>query len=349
MVITYHFLAFPRIGHSVGSYLLRIPSGGWAGVDVFFALSGFLVGNILLTGRNRTNALKHFMLRRFVRIIPLYLIVLISFYVLRLAFSEHDWLFAGAAPWWSYLTLTQNIATPILGTGAYYLGPTWSLAVEAQIYITLGIILTTVPERFILRTMISGIILAEFCRIMFWICGNGIYGYFVLPARIDGACFGVIAAICVRSPNFLFYLRSRRIVIWIAILILFAVAEFFSIAGQGSGSLGAAIYTHLALAFASSTAIAALVADPDGVINAILRARPLVALGTISYGVYMFHHSSNQRNLCTFWSYQYQHNSWQTAAMSTAALLLAVCLSAASWRYFESPLIRYSHRVSKRP
>lgn len=346
MVLAGHFLKFPRIGHSVASYLSRIPSGGWGGVDVFFVLSGFLVGGILIDGREKKGTLRNFFVRRAMRILPLYIFIVVSFYIFRNVFPRADWLFVDAVPWWSYLTLTQNFMTPVLGSGAFYLGPTWSLAVEVQIYLILAFLLTRIPLNLIVPIMIFGVILAESFRLLFIITNHGIYGYFFLPARIDGACFGVLATLATRSKSIHYYFNRYRFYVWTVIFLLFAIAESFSVIGQGPGSLGADVYTHLALSLASSATIVMLIAKPTSVVNLILRSKPLVSLGTISYGVYLIHlpvmglvHAISGRT-------NVKIDSWSTAAISSIGLVLAILLSILSWRYFESPLIKYSHRLS---
>ncbi len=62
--------------HSALSLLEHAISFGWMGVDLFFVLSGFLIGGILIDNRNRENYFATFYARRFFRIIPMYLIVI---------------------------------------------------------------------------------------------------------------------------------------------------------------------------------------------------------------------------------------------------------------------------------
>lgn len=72
LVLMAHFISasFPT------GWLRNGTSFGWCGVDLFFVLSGFLIGGILLGHRETTNYYKVFYLRRFFRIIPLYLLFL---------------------------------------------------------------------------------------------------------------------------------------------------------------------------------------------------------------------------------------------------------------------------------
>lgn len=102
---------------------------GWAGVDLFFALSGYLIGNQVCAGlRGGGLSLPNFYARRLLRTLPAYLAVLALY-----AFWPY---WAGSlphAPWWKYLTFTLNID---LKPGILF-SHAWSLCVEEQFYLLL--------------------------------------------------------------------------------------------------------------------------------------------------------------------------------------------------------------------
>lgn len=107
---------------------------GWAGVDLFFALSGYLIGNQILTGIRKQQAgserfsLARFYARRLLRTLPNFYVVL-ALYALWPAMRGHSVL----PPLWQFLTFTQNIhLTP--GTAFSH---AWSLCVEEQFYFLL--------------------------------------------------------------------------------------------------------------------------------------------------------------------------------------------------------------------
>ncbi|WP_426323446.1 acyltransferase family protein [Pseudoduganella sp. R-43] len=102
---------------------------GWAGVDLFFALSGYLIGHQVFSAlRGPGLSLPHFYARRLLRTLPAYLAVL----------ALYAWwpYWAGNlphAPWWKYLTFTLNIN---LKPGTLF-SHAWSLCVEEQFYLLL--------------------------------------------------------------------------------------------------------------------------------------------------------------------------------------------------------------------
>jgi len=102
---------------------------GWAGVDLFFALSGYLIGNQVFSAiRGPGLSLPHFYARRLLRTLPAYLAVLAlyAYWPYWAGISPH-------APWWKYLTFTLNFN---LKPGTLF-SHAWSLCVEEQFYLLL--------------------------------------------------------------------------------------------------------------------------------------------------------------------------------------------------------------------
>ena len=81
LVLVGHYFAVPGTGAAslLNGYWFRL---GWTGVDLFFVLSGFLIGGILLDVRDSPNYFKTFYARRFFRIIPLYYAWILLYIVL---------------------------------------------------------------------------------------------------------------------------------------------------------------------------------------------------------------------------------------------------------------------------
>lgn len=127
LVLVSHYHGFVSHAPTFG-FIGRI---GWAGVDLFFVLSGYLIGNQLLapSARGESLDLKTFFARRLLRTLPNYYAVLALF--LLLPYSP----IAGKsmAPAWEFLTFTQNFGMNYGETFTH----SWSLCIEEQFYLVL--------------------------------------------------------------------------------------------------------------------------------------------------------------------------------------------------------------------
>jgi len=109
---------------------------GWTGVDLFFVLSGYLIASQLfktIVAQNKIS-LKEFFIKRFFRIIPIYLFVVAIYFLLPLMRERES-----LAPLWKYLTFTQNIELDVRTQGTF--SHAWSLCIEEQFYFFLPLIL----------------------------------------------------------------------------------------------------------------------------------------------------------------------------------------------------------------
>jgi peptidoglycan/LPS O-acetylase OafA/YrhL len=129
-VILFHYQFF---GHP--AWVKAIAGFGWSGVDLFFVLSGFLISGQLFGTIAKGNqiSLSEFFIKRFFRIIPPFLFVVIlyaSFPALR------EW--GHLSPIWRYLTFTLNFSLDLRKYGTF--SHAWSLCVEEQFYFFLPLL-----------------------------------------------------------------------------------------------------------------------------------------------------------------------------------------------------------------
>ena len=127
LVVLHHYTLFVSNDDDTFGWVGRI---GWAGVDLFFALSGYLIGNQIFKALKTDGglSLKAFYARRLLRTLPNYLVVL-AIYFMWPAWGEN----AALAPAWRYLSFTQNLG---LAPGTAF-SHSWSLAIEEQFYLLL--------------------------------------------------------------------------------------------------------------------------------------------------------------------------------------------------------------------
>jgi peptidoglycan/LPS O-acetylase OafA/YrhL len=123
-----------------------IGSIGWAGVDLFFVLSGYLIGNQLLApaARGERLDLKTFFARRLLRTLPNYYAVLAAYLAACLLLPDSPILGKSMAPAWRYFTFTQNFGLNYGETFTH----SWSLCIEEQFYLVLPLaVLALVGKR----------------------------------------------------------------------------------------------------------------------------------------------------------------------------------------------------------
>lgn len=199
--------------------LLAFARISWSGVDLFFVLSGFLLGGILLDAKASPGYFKNFYARRAYRILPVYGLTLAVFWLITAVWNidsnvTFHWLFSGAFPWYVYATFTQNFAMTFRGTlGSAWLGATWSLAVEEQFYLTLPLIIRYVSRRRLLYVLGAIIVAAPVCRALLRLFyADATFGpYVLMPCRADSLMLGVAAALLLKSDQvFEFLVRHKR-------------------------------------------------------------------------------------------------------------------------------------------
>src|SRR6058998_3521600 len=119
----------------------RMDRFGWIGVDLFFVLSGYLIGGQLLAPLAREQSIKlgRFFARRVLRIMPAYFVVLAIYFLLP-SWREYSEM---SQPLWKFLLSVQNIALH----GGTAFSHAWSLAVEDQFYLALPFLLLVLYPR----------------------------------------------------------------------------------------------------------------------------------------------------------------------------------------------------------
>ena len=187
-------------------WLAYIVKFGWIGVDLFFALSGFLIASQLFEKVNQGKkvSFKDFFIKRFFRIVPAYLFVVVVYLSIP-ELREHG----APAPYWKFLTFTQNLGLDTRTQGAF--SHAWSLCVEEQFYLFFPIILIAlayfkaIKKGFIV--LIAVFLLGSFARLYAWnvmvspFKGTNLFGanwmewiYYPTYSRLDGLLIGILIA-----------------------------------------------------------------------------------------------------------------------------------------------------------
>jgi peptidoglycan/LPS O-acetylase OafA/YrhL len=263
----------------------------WGGVDLFFTLSGFLITGILLRSRSRSSYFRSFYARRALRIFPIYYGFLIFQLCLGMMSPEfHRFLPATVAERVSYFFYLQNWPVfwvswaGMTGIASIY----WSLAVEEQFYMVWPAVIRWVRPRLLLGICVAGFLLGWVER---WVMIRHVglqFGLMEWPfSRLDGLFLGASLALYQHVAG------RRTPMAWAAGLFAAGAVLYGSVAVLHPEELQAAgrhLWTIGVTGFALMSAgmIAAAQHRPRW-LHAVLTLRPLVAAGTYSYGMYVYH------------------------------------------------------------
>jgi peptidoglycan/LPS O-acetylase OafA/YrhL len=209
----------------------RVHRWGWIGVDLFFVLSGYLIGGQLLAelARNERLHLGRFYARRALRIMPAYFVIVAIYFSLP-AWREYPEM---AQPLWKFLFSVQNVALH----GGTAFSHAWSLAVEDQFYLALPFILLVLfwrPHAAIILScviVVGGLLLRTFLAFQnatdTGVSFRGFQAWIYYPTwtRLDPLVFGVvIAAIEKFRPRLWQRLSNSAIWLWLLALALIVYA-----------------------------------------------------------------------------------------------------------------------------
>lgn len=207
-VLAFHGAVYIESGEGVDRWLMEVLKAGWLGVDLFFVLSGFLITGILLDTRDTDRFYSIFFARRFLRIAPLYFLVLaVIFGILPIVWSfdspEVDFLRRNQGWFWAYLPNWGFVYhRHAFGNADWlWMDHFWSLAVEEQFYLFWPFVV----RRFSSKSLISFCLFVAFASLVLRILlsQQGLSAgalYFPTPCRLDGLALGSIVAVIVRMP-----------------------------------------------------------------------------------------------------------------------------------------------------
>jgi peptidoglycan/LPS O-acetylase OafA/YrhL len=281
-VMTGHFCSNAVINKLVG--------WGDTGVVIFFCLSGFLITGILLDlkecSQNRGASLLVFYARRALRIFPIY------YLVIAIAVAAGSTPVINALP--RLLTYTANYVPglPIITD----LGPfphLWSLSVEEQFYVAWPALIFLMPRRFLPAAILAVVCSSAAFKVFGALSGAGYTVLFksVFSCMDSLAAGGALALARPILPWVFDAFGSRLVALSIALVTLLTAVRFWVDADpwyRGHELLGVIYFQSVILL--TCAAIMASVSGKRWFLAASLESRPLVAVGRISYGLYIYHY-----------------------------------------------------------
>lgn len=327
-VVILHYVIFPmipflsKIGIRDTLTLLAF------GVDLFFVISGYLIGTILLKVEDLAG-IRAFYIRRILRIWPLYYLLLSLVYF---ALPSKD-MFSNA-PYWSFPLFIFNFwessgveIHPMLGT-------LWSLAIEEQFYLVGPLFFYIFNKKQIVPLLLTYVLVSPFLR-LWLVYQTEINVWKFTPTRLDGICIGLLLSIFLSSgKNVEFVADQIKQFKFLAIFLLaLLVPAINMLPYQIWSSFG---YSLAGLAF-GCVLLVVQVNRFTGRRTPFLDWGTLRYLGLRCYSIYLFH---------LFFALVLTKMSSIFFIGIAIATILLLLFSHFSWLYIELPLIRLGQRFS---
>ncbi|UZS00145.1 acyltransferase family protein [Chondrinema litorale] len=347
-------------------YHIKVLEGGYIGVQGFFVLSGFLLTPILVNTKKNTNTLfeylKNFLVRRSLRIFPLYYLYLGVIFITIIAFN------LDSSPYFE--SLKSQLIFGLSYTYNFYhqtafwehnvfIVHFWSLAVEEQFYLFWPLLIYLFPSRrlsFILIVIIAlGPILRFFLASIsdmniftFLIDNRNIFVYLSTISHIDAFAIGGLFATNKSLSINIKYL----ILILILVLTLGYITNIISTNSINWSSLGYPEYMTNSYKFIWGYSLVNLCfagiilnIKNGGLFSSFLKNKQLTLLGKISYGLYVYHYGAIY---CAGFVQKKLENYVPDWLLDTRiiAFIITVIISYVSYFYFEERFIKLKDKIA---
>jgi len=313
---------------------------GKLGVDLFFILSGFLITTLLLRERqqNGTINLKYFWLRRVLRIFPVYY----GFIFAQLVIFQFIPFEAGLAEGFyrdlpAFLTFTNNWFVHLSDERRVVFYHAWSLAAEEQFYLFWPPLVAASLSTRRLIAIPSMLILFDLAATYGvqsgWI-NLGMDGNSVITCLQPAICFGVIAAVIMHNRTTFDSVAKALKLPGFASAMLLAATILIAL-----DSWRPAVYLVL------TGMLTSLVFNTDRILGTLLNLKPVVFIGQISYGMYIFHMAAfNAVKILIF-----QGSAADSWPVISSAFFLTIVVAACSFYCYEKPIMGLRYKISPMP
>ena len=318
MVIVHH-----ELPHSP---VTRMLDPGAAAVWLFFVLSGFLITGILVksrraaerAGATRLGVARSFYARRFLRIMPLYYLVIAASFTVNLPGVRRYVV-------WDLLYCTNLLRSFVPGVtvSQYHF---WSLCVEEQFYLVWPAIILFVPWRWLVPSAWAMIAVGPLSRLAFATAMPAQTGYYLATTScVD--CLGLGALLALRAED---GHRGASVPLWLGLALLVPCWVMLAL---GVGWRPMVTLRPFAHAVAFTWLIARAGHGFEGIGARFLACRPLVYLGSISYGLYVYHAAIPA--FLGHWGLPSPDRSLGSLFMVT---VLSIAIASLSWFAMERPI-----------
>jgi peptidoglycan/LPS O-acetylase OafA/YrhL len=322
--------------------ICAVSGAGAFGVDLFFALSAYLITTLLIREEEIRGSIdaRAFYVRRILRIWPLY------FFFIAVAALVTIWDRTQHLGWpyvAGYLLLSGNWVYVLLGLPHSIASPLWSVSIEEQFYLLWPLALRHLSRRQLVFVVIGLLVLANLVRAFLVLTHSlGAAVEYNTFARIDAIALGILVAYFLGSEAPSLSLFSRTALAAASQVVWCLVAAFTSLNSQTEVApvMGTLLGRPL-VAMAAAGLLVAVIGAPAAGARALTYSW-LTYLGRISYGLYVYHAAG----LLVAW-HLFRGNSVKIyAAYALTGFALTVAFSAISYRWLESPFLKMKERFA---
>lgn len=326
---------------------------GHLGVWIFFALSGFLITDILTTQRRYIDVgassfaaeLKRFLYRRTLRIFPIYYLLLITLALMMTAGQAGPELAGGMPFHFAYLSNFWIADVLHYWPGRY--SHLWSLSIEEQFYLVFAPLLLAVNAKWHVRICCA--VLASGIVALAWMKAAGDPAIVIYTHPLTNfwllALGGIGGAMLRKGGAFRRCVRPLPV----ALALVVGIAFMCSVEPAWERIASPSRFTVLYVLYGGCIAalVCSVACSASAALTGVLEWAPLASLGRISYGFYLYHAFIPDFTKSARVSAMFGASGipwWAHAASAGASFVLTLGLARLSWRFIEEPILRLKNR-----
>lgn len=313
-------------------------SGGFLGVDIFFVLSGFLITTLLVEEYESYGSvvLKNFYVRRLLRLVPALLLMLVAFCVYSFVFLDAAMAQRNVVDALIALGYLSNWARAFSLHPPDFLGHTWSLSVEEQFYLfwpplLLSMFALLKNRKTVFAATVAFALSSSLLRLSLFFAGATVERlYNGLDTRADALMVGCALGLFL-TPELTEKIAMGRFKKQISFAALFSALALVVLVGYADWRSPSMYFIgFLAVAMFTLSVIFEIVTHKKGAFARFLSTRVFVWIGSISYGLYLWHHPI----FCILRSL-----GWSQFMIAFVGLLITFIIAQLSSSFLEKPIL----------
>lgn len=332
LVLVFHFSQYAIFQSDLGKMLQKIGFLGQTGVSLFFVLSGFLITRILFDQIHSSHYWKNFIIRRSLRIFPLYYLYLICEYFITPYLTNTQ--SPDISLQWYYWFYLQDFATTFRWPSA---GPKhfWSLAVEEHFYLAWPFIVLYYKIKKLIQPIIAILIISALIRL--FLAYFDYQTYFFTFARMDEIALGALLAWMEKNQKLNFFQQKT---FYATLLLLGAISVILWGLFSSDGLLVLQVFKYNLISILYFLMIGKIITlNHNHWLSRLLCSSFFSYTGKISYGLYVYQATA------VIWGLR---QGYANKPLLFLASLIFFCylIATISFYLFEQPILKLKNRFT---